>query len=74
MTSLVGYTGFVGSNIYKSAGGRIKGLYNSKNIEDAYDTTPDLLIYAGVRLWDNVQRPFEEVNGRLGQSSGCPFC
>ena len=49
MTSLVGYTGFVGSNIYKSAGDRIKGLYNSKNIADAYDTMPDLLIYAGVR-------------------------
>ncbi len=49
MISLVGYTGFVGSNIYKSAGDRIAGLYNSKNITDAYDTKPDLLIYAGVR-------------------------
>ena len=24
------------------------------------------------RLWDNAQRPLKEVNGRLGQSSGCP--
>ena len=24
------------------------------------------------QLWGNAQRPFEEVNGRLGQSSGCP--
>ena len=49
MTSLVGYTGFVGSNIYASAGSQIDAVYNSKNIEDAYGTNPDLLIYAGVR-------------------------
>lgn len=49
MTSLVGYTGFVGSNIYASAGSQIDAVYNSKNIEDAYGTNPDLLIYAGLR-------------------------
>lgn len=50
MTSaLVGYTGFVGSNIYASAGDEIRGLYNSKNISEAYGTKPDLLIYAGLR-------------------------
>ena len=48
-TALVGYTGFVGSNIYASAGDKIEGLYNSKNIEMAYGTKPDLLIYAGLR-------------------------
>lgn len=46
-TALVGYTGFVGSNIY--AVGKIDAAYNSKNIEDAYGTCPDLLIYAGLR-------------------------
>lgn len=46
-TALVGYTGFVGSNIY--AAGKIDVAYNSKNIEDAYGTCPDLLIYAGLR-------------------------
>ncbi len=46
-TALVGYTGFVGSNIY--AAGKIDAAYNSKNIEDAYGTCPDLLIYAGLR-------------------------
>lgn len=46
-TALVGYTGFVGSNIY--AAGKIDAAYNSKNIEDAYGTNPDLLIYAGLR-------------------------
>ena len=46
-TALVGYTGFVGSNIY--AAGKIDAAYNSKNIKDAYGTHPDLLIYAGLR-------------------------
>ena len=47
MKSLVGYTGFVGSNIV--AKGEFDALYNSKNISDAFDTHPDLLVYAGVR-------------------------
>ena len=46
-TALVGYTGFVGSNIY--AAGQFDAVYNSKNIEQAYGTNPDLLIYAGLR-------------------------
>lgn len=49
MTALVGYTGFVGSNIYDSAGNEIEAVYNSKNINEAYGTNPDLLIYAGLR-------------------------
>ncbi len=47
MESLVGYTGFVGSNL--AASHPFGALYNSKNIEDAYGTRPDLLVYAGVR-------------------------
>lgn len=47
VTALVGYTGFVGSNIY--ARGKFDTVYNSKNIEEAYGTNPDLLIYAGLR-------------------------
>lgn len=46
LTALVGYTGFVGSNIYAS--GKIDTTYNSQNIEEAYGTSPDILIYAGV--------------------------
>lgn len=49
MTALVGYTGFVGSNIYEVAGNEIDVAYNSKNVEKAYGTAPDLLIYAGLR-------------------------
>jgi len=47
MKALVGYTGFVGSNIY--AAGDFDTVYNSKNIQEAYGTRPDLLIYAGLR-------------------------
>lgn len=49
MVALVGYTGFVGSNIYAAAGDKIDAVYNSKNIKEAYGTNPDLLIYAGLR-------------------------
>lgn len=49
MIALVGHTGFVGSNIYASAGNEIGAVYNSKNIENAFDTHPDLLIYSGLR-------------------------
>jgi dTDP-4-dehydrorhamnose reductase len=49
MVSLVGYTGFVGSNIYESAGSEIGAVYNSKNIDKAYGTNPELLVYAGLR-------------------------
>jgi hypothetical protein len=47
MNILVGYTGFVGSNLYDA--GEFDAVYNSKNIQDAFGTTPDLLVYAGVR-------------------------
>lgn len=49
MISLVGYTGFVGSNIYESGFSKIDSVYNSKNITEAYGTRPDILIYAGLR-------------------------
>lgn len=44
---LVGYTGFVGSNIYAKS--NFDGLYNSKNIQEAYGRNPDLLVYSGLR-------------------------
>ena len=47
ITALVGYTGFVGSNLAKSY--QFDYLFNSKNIEEAYGLKPDLLVYAGVR-------------------------
>lgn len=52
MNALVGYTGFVGSNIYESAKlseNKIDYVFNSKNIKEAYGLEPDLLIYSGLR-------------------------
>ncbi|MBP5698480.1 MAG: sugar nucleotide-binding protein [Alphaproteobacteria bacterium] len=45
--AIVGYTGFVGSNIY--AAGDFDAAHNTKNIQDAFGSNPDLLIYAGMR-------------------------
>ncbi len=46
MESLVGYSGFVGSNINKSH--HFDGLYDINNIKTAFGTNPDLLVYSGV--------------------------
>lgn len=47
MKALVGYTGFVGSNIY--AVEHFDYVFNSKNINEAFGLQPDLLVYAGLR-------------------------
>lgn len=46
-SSLVGYTGFVGSNLAYSH--EFTHQYNTKNIEQSFGTRPDLLVYAGIR-------------------------
>ena len=62
MKTLVGYTGFVGSNICGAE--NFDALYNSKNISDAYGTNPDLLIYAGLRAEKFLanQAPDKDMN------------
>lgn len=45
-TALVGYTGFVGSNLDKSYS--FTDLFNSKNINYISDNTYDIVVYAGV--------------------------
>lgn len=47
MEYLVGYTGFVGSNLL--AKHAFEGLFCSNNIEEAFGGQPDLLVYSGVR-------------------------
>ena len=47
MDILVGYTGFVGSNILKAR--CFDRLFNSTNIEQAFGLAPDLCVYSGVR-------------------------
>ncbi|KAF5053346.1 hypothetical protein DSECCO2_399330 [anaerobic digester metagenome] len=46
MNVLVGYTGFVGSNLKQQLPFDL--LCNSKNISEAYGTNPEMCIYAGV--------------------------
>jgi hypothetical protein len=43
---LVGYTGFVGSNLKHSH--KFDGLFNRQNIQEAYGKRPDILVYAGI--------------------------
>ena len=45
-TFLVGHTGFVGSNLASQYA--FDGLFNSKNVAEAYGKNPDLLVYSGV--------------------------
>lgn len=56
--ALVGYTGFVGSNLASSTD--FDNLYNSRNIEEAYGTRPDLLVYAGLRAEKYLANRFPE--------------
>ena len=58
MKSLVGYTGFVGSNLAMST--HFDGLYNHSNISSAFGTNPDLLVYAGVPAQKFMANKFPE--------------
>ena len=58
MNILVGYTGFVGSNICASF--KFDKLFNSKNIQEAYGLNPDLCIYSGVRAEKYIANNFPD--------------
>ena len=75
MSMLVGYTGFVGSNICLSHA--FDYLINSKNVMQAFGVKPDCLIYSGVpaemflankdpekdkKIIDNAKRNIELIN------------
>ncbi len=60
MKALVGYTGFVGSNLAASC--KFDGLYNSKNIKDAYGTNPDVLYYSGVPAAKFIANKFPDMD------------
>lgn len=63
MKALVGYTGFVGGNLAASAD--FDGLYNSKNIEEAFGTKPDILYYAGVPAEKYIANKFPEEDEKI---------
>ncbi len=46
MNFLAGYTGFVGSNLFESF--KFDGVFNSKNIEEAFYKNPNVLYYSAV--------------------------
>lgn len=58
MDVLVGYTGFVGSNLEILHDFDLK--YNSKNIKEAFGTNPDLLVYSGVPAQKFIANKFPE--------------
>ena len=65
MRIIVGNTGFVGSNIAKNMS--FDGLFNSKNISDAYSTKPDLCVFSGIRAEKffankNPENDLEKIN------------
>ena len=57
-SALVGYTGFVGSNLMASR--KFDAVYNSKNIKSAYGTRPDILFFAGLRAEKFIANVFPE--------------
>lgn len=63
MISLVGYTGFVGSNLKNSF--EFDGLYNSKNIHQAFGTNPDILYYSGVSAQKYIANQFPEKDMQI---------
>ncbi len=67
-TQLVGYTGFVGSNLNNQY--QFDGLYNSENIQEAYGKNPELLVYSGVPAQKflankDPEKDFEVINGAI---------
>jgi hypothetical protein len=61
--ALVGYTGFVGSNLRSQA--PFGSIYNSKNIEDIAGNTFELLVFAGAQAkkWWANQEPEADWQG-----------
>lgn len=60
-TALIGYTGFVGSNILRQF--KFNDLYNSKNISEIENKKYDLIISAGISAikWLANQKPEEDL-------------
>lgn len=66
--ALVGYTGFVGSNL--NAYGDFQYVYNTKNINEAFGLKPDILVYAGLRAEKYIankfpERDFDNIQGAI---------
>lgn len=72
MRVLVGSTGFVGSNLWRS--GAFDAGYHSTDVREAYGTRPELLVYAGVRaekFLANQQPEADEAHVRQAFENIC---
>ena len=67
MKALVGYTGFVGSNLAASV--KFDGLYNSKNVKDAFGTNPDVLYYSGVPAAKFIANKFPQQDMEIMEAA-----
>jgi len=65
--SLVGYTGFVGSNLCEST--NFEGLYDVKNVQEGYGTEPDILVYSGVPAQKFIANQFPEKDFEVIESA-----
>lgn len=63
MKMLVGYTGFVGSNLMATV--PFEKKCNSRNIKEAYGTKPELLIFAGLRAEKYLANIYPENDLKL---------
>lgn len=63
MNCLIGYTGFVGSNILNYSNNKYEYLINSKNIETIKDKEFNTVICAGVsaKKWQANEKPIEDL-------------
>jgi hypothetical protein len=64
---LVGYTGFVGSNLKSSH--KFDGLFNRQNIQEAYGKQPNLLVYAGIPAEKYLANNFPEKDFEIIQQA-----
>ena len=60
---LVGYTGFVGSNIATKH--QFDGVYNAKNVVESYGTNPELLVYSGVPAQKFIANQYPEEDFKV---------
>ena len=67
MDCLVGYTGFVGSNLASSNPFDVK--VNSKNVSQAFDNSFDLVVYAGVRAEKHIANKHPEYDREIIQQA-----
>ncbi len=72
MIALVGYSGFVGSNLKSRA--NFDGLYNSKNIGEAFGSSPDVLYYSGLAAEKFLADKFPEKDKEKVEQAAKNIC